>query len=118
MQAGADALPFPNDSFDVVVSTGTLHHWKDPVAGLNKVHRVLKPGGHALMYNLVSKLPPEVRGKAQAEFGALRTMLLLLHSLEEPYYSPEEIMALAGHAVWERRSPVRRRGVLAGHAQA
>ena len=94
-QGGADDLPFADDSFDAVVSTGSLHHWKEPVAGLNEVHRVLKPGGHALMYDLVSQLPAAVRSKAQAEFGALRTTLLWLHSLEEPFYSPEDMAALA-----------------------
>jgi ubiquinone/menaquinone biosynthesis C-methylase UbiE len=94
-QAGADGLPFPDESLDAVVSTGSLHHWKNPVAGLNEVHRVLKPAGYSLMYDLVSKLPPAVHGKAKADFGALRTMLLWLHSLEEPFYSPEDMVALA-----------------------
>lgn len=94
-QAGADALPFPADTFDAVVSTWSLHHWKDPVTGLNEVYRVLKPGGYALMYDLVSELPSAIRDKARAEFGVLRTTLLWLHSLEEPFYSPEDMAALA-----------------------
>jgi len=95
MQAGADDLPFPDDSFDAVISTGSLHHWKAPIAGLNEVYRVLKPGRHALMYDLVSELPPAVRRKAQAESGAFRTTLLWLHSLEEPFYRPQDMAALA-----------------------
>ena len=47
------------------------------------------------MYDLVSRLPLEVRNKAQADFGTLRTTLLWLHSLEEPFYSPEDMAALA-----------------------
>ena len=94
-QAGAEALPFPDDSFDAVVSTASLHHWNDPAAALNEVRRVLKPGGYALMYDLVSKLPPAVRDQTRAEFGLLRFLLRLLHSLQEPLYSPEEMAALA-----------------------
>jgi len=94
-QAGADALPFPDESIDVVVSTGSLHHWKNPVAGLNEVHRVLKPGRWALLYDLVSKVPPAVIRGARAEFGRVRSSLLWLHSFEEPFYSPEEMAALA-----------------------
>ena len=94
-RAGADALPFPDDSMDAVVSTGSLHHWKDPVAGLNEAHRVLKPDRYALLYDLVRKVPPQVSRRSRAEFGVLRTALLSLHSLEEPFYSAEEMAALA-----------------------
>ena len=94
-RAGADALPFEDASIDAVVSTGSLHHWKNPVAGLNEVYRVLKPGRWALMYDLVSKTPPAVIRKARAEFGAVRTALLWLHSFEEPFYSAEDMTALA-----------------------
>lgn len=101
-QAGAEALPFPDDSFAAVVSTGTLHHWKNPIAGLNETHRVLQPGGYALMYDLVSELPAAVRAQARAQFGGLRTTLLWLHSLEEPFYSPVDMAALAPATLFAR----------------
>ncbi|MGA2400880.1 MAG: class I SAM-dependent methyltransferase, partial [Syntrophobacteraceae bacterium] len=85
--AAAESLPFPDGSFDAVVSTGSLHHWKHPVAGLNEVHRVLRAGGHALVYDLVRKLPPSIADAAKREFGSLRTLMLRLHSFEEPFYS-------------------------------
>ena len=47
------------------------------------------------MYDLVSQLPRAIRSQARAEFGVLRTTLLWLHSLEEPFYSPKDMAALA-----------------------
>jgi SAM-dependent methyltransferase len=46
------ALPFEDASFDFVVSTFSMHHWSDPVAGLNEIARVLRPGGKALIWDL------------------------------------------------------------------
>jgi ubiquinone/menaquinone biosynthesis C-methylase UbiE len=46
------ALPFPPASFDVVVSTMSLHHWDEPLAGLTEIARVLRPGGRALIWDL------------------------------------------------------------------
>jgi ubiquinone/menaquinone biosynthesis C-methylase UbiE len=36
-------LPFPDGSLDLVVSTLSLHHWRDPSAVLDEVARVLRP---------------------------------------------------------------------------
>ncbi len=49
VEADVSALPFPDASFDVVVSTFSMHHWADPDAGFAEIHRVLRPGGHALV---------------------------------------------------------------------
>ena len=59
----ASHIPFKDKAFDMVISTGSIHHWKNPVAGLNEVYRVLKPGGHALMYDLVSDTPISCGGR-------------------------------------------------------
>ena len=44
-QGSADALPFPDQSFDAVVSQFGLMFFPDPVAGLREMVRVLVPGG-------------------------------------------------------------------------
>lgn len=46
------ALPLPDQEFDGVVSTLSLHHWSDPASGLAEICRVLKPGGAARIYDL------------------------------------------------------------------
>jgi SAM-dependent methyltransferase len=43
--ASADALPFPDGSFDVVVSDAVLEHLTDIAACLRESHRVLRPAG-------------------------------------------------------------------------
>jgi SAM-dependent methyltransferase len=46
------SLPFPDDSFDLVVSTLSMHHWADPGAGMSEIARVLRPAGRALIWDL------------------------------------------------------------------
>ncbi len=91
----AGRLPFPDGSFDVVTSTASLHHWKEPAAALDDIHRVLKPGGQALLYDIVRGIPPEVLREMEREFGRLKVGLFWLHSFEEPSFRPEGIEALA-----------------------
>jgi SAM-dependent methyltransferase len=45
------SLAFPDRSFDLVVSTLSMHHWADPTAGLAEIGRVLRPGGLALVWD-------------------------------------------------------------------
>lgn len=45
MVATAAALPFADESFDLVMSYASLHHWFDPVAVFNEIGRVVKQNG-------------------------------------------------------------------------
>ena len=45
------SLPFPDGSFDLVVSTLSMHHWADPTAGLTEIGRVLRPDGRVLVWD-------------------------------------------------------------------
>jgi SAM-dependent methyltransferase len=49
MQGSALAIPHPDESFDVVVSIGCLHHTGDLVRAIEEVHRVLRNGGQAMI---------------------------------------------------------------------
>ena len=45
----AEAIPFPDDSFDSIVSTQVFEHVENPEQAAREVCRVLKKGGHLLI---------------------------------------------------------------------
>lgn len=45
----ATDMRFEDNSYDMVVSTGAMHHWKYPERVINEMCRVLRPGGEAWM---------------------------------------------------------------------
>jgi SAM-dependent methyltransferase len=47
--ADAESLDFPDASFDLVYSHGVLHHTPDMARAVAEIHRVLKPGGRAVV---------------------------------------------------------------------
>jgi SAM-dependent methyltransferase len=60
------ALAFPDASFDLVVSTLSMHHWADPAAGLAEIGRVLRPGGRALIWDFRPSARPHLFGPRHA----------------------------------------------------
>jgi ubiquinone/menaquinone biosynthesis C-methylase UbiE len=87
-------VPFGDESFDIVVSTASIHHWKEPTAGINEIYRVLKKGGYALLYDVVSDTPKEILERFSREIGRLRTFLFWLHGFEEPFYDRRNFASL------------------------
>jgi ubiquinone/menaquinone biosynthesis C-methylase UbiE len=94
-EGNASNLAFADGSFDTVVSTASIHHWKDPTAALTEVHRVLRPGGLGLLYDLVSDTPGSILQDVAREFGRVRMLILWLHAFEEPFYSRYGLEELA-----------------------
>jgi ubiquinone/menaquinone biosynthesis C-methylase UbiE len=45
------SLPFPDSSFDLIVSSLSLHHWDHPEAAVPELARVLRPGGRVYIYD-------------------------------------------------------------------
>jgi ubiquinone/menaquinone biosynthesis C-methylase UbiE len=44
-------LPYPDHSFDLVVSTISMHHWYELEQPLRELYRVLRPGGRLWIYD-------------------------------------------------------------------
>jgi ubiquinone/menaquinone biosynthesis C-methylase UbiE len=52
----AEQLPWPDGSFDLVVSTTSFDHWADQRAGLAECARVIAPGGCLVLVDQFSAL--------------------------------------------------------------
>ena len=50
-QGDVTDLPFAADTFDLVVTSFSSHHWDDPAAAVPELARVLRPGGRLYIYD-------------------------------------------------------------------
>jgi ubiquinone/menaquinone biosynthesis C-methylase UbiE len=77
--ANITATGYPSGFFDCVVSTGSFYNWDHPIAGLNEVFRILKPGSMAYIYESVTDHDSELLQVRLArnleDCGAIRTGL-------------------------------------------
>jgi SAM-dependent methyltransferase len=62
LSGAGEALPFPEGSFDVVLSHEVLEHVQDDAAALSEMVRVLRPGGRMLLFVPNRGYPFETHG--------------------------------------------------------
>lgn len=114
--ADAENLDFPDDSFDLIYSHGVLHHTPETGKAIQEIHRVLRPGGRAVVmlyhrnsYNYRVNISIMRRLGAQLlrrESGiklvhritgepleSLRQHAALLRTEKESYLKPEEFLS-------------------------
>ena len=99
--ADAEALPFPDDHFDVVYSWGVIHHSPDTKLAAREILRVLRPGGRfcVMVYNLNSFVAVQawlVHGAASGRPRKSRLELIAEH-VESPgtkAFTPAEAIDL------------------------
>jgi SAM-dependent methyltransferase len=62
---------FPQESFDLVISNGVLHHTSDPFLGFQTLSKLVKPGGCILigLYNKYGRLMTDFRRGLFRVFG-------------------------------------------------
>ncbi len=79
LAADAGRLPFPDESFDAVISTGVLTAMPDVRSALAEVRRVIRPGGKMAF---VETMPPRrVTLRARVALVALRAARDNFHDL-------------------------------------
>ena len=69
--------PFADETFDLVISNGVLHHTSDPEGGFHSIARKVKPGGYVIvgLYNWLGRLPTLWRRALIEKFGERWAML-------------------------------------------
>ncbi|HXG77006.1 MAG TPA: methyltransferase domain-containing protein [Gaiellaceae bacterium] len=63
VEGEAEALPFPDASFDVVVSNGVIDLIPDKDAVFSEIHRVLVPGGRIQIADVTIQKPVSDEGR-------------------------------------------------------
>jgi ubiquinone/menaquinone biosynthesis C-methylase UbiE len=74
-------LPFGDASFDLIVSSLSLHHWDDPGAARPELARVLRPGGRIVIYDFGFAPFDKLAEAARAQRSPMPTGLPLFPKL-------------------------------------
>lgn len=61
VKCDGNRLDFADDSYDLVISTGSLHAWKHPVLVINECFRVLQAGCEAWLLDPAQIITPEAQ---------------------------------------------------------
>jgi ubiquinone/menaquinone biosynthesis C-methylase UbiE len=68
-EGNASSMPFENDGFDFLLCRAAFKNFSEPLAALCEMHRVLKPGGKALLIDLRRDATRESIAKAVDGMG-------------------------------------------------
>jgi SAM-dependent methyltransferase len=67
LEGEAESLPFPDESFDVVISNGVIDLIPDKDAVFAEIFRVLEPGGRIQLADVTIQVPVSEEGKRKID---------------------------------------------------
>jgi ubiquinone/menaquinone biosynthesis C-methylase UbiE len=99
-QGDAAVMPFAANSFDFVVCRAAFKNFAQPVRALTEMHRVLRPGGKALVFDLRPDASPqaiaaEVKRMGLGRINSLITKWIFKHMLVKRAYSQRQFCEMA-----------------------
>jgi len=99
-QGNASAMPFEANSFDFIVCCAAFKNFTEPVHALEEMHRVLRPGGKAMILDLrpdasSAAIDAEVKRMNQGWFNSRLTKLVFKYMLVKRAYSQEKFRQMA-----------------------
>ncbi|SRR5579871_616095 len=114
-QGNASAMPFSGDSFDFVVCRAAFKNFSEPVKALVEMHRVLKPGGRALVIDLqkdasIAEIDHYIEHAGVGFFSAVMMKWTFRHMLLKRAYTRRQFEEFISRTPFER-SEVRAEGI-------
>lgn len=91
----AHRLPFPDGHFDLVVSSGSLHEWREAPRAFQEMHRVLKSGGRVRVEDLRRDADREAVDDLARGIPSALMRWGLRHSVAEAYTRPRLVELLS-----------------------
>ena len=107
-QGDAAAMPFAAGTFDFVVCRAAFKNFGDPAGALAEMHRVLKPGGRALIIDMRgdtsdAEIADYASGYGRGSLDRL-TMRMIFRSLRKRAYTPDALAGMAARIPFTRRA--------------
>jgi ubiquinone/menaquinone biosynthesis C-methylase UbiE len=101
----ASAMPFADNVFDLIVCRAAFKNFSQPVAAMNEMHRVLKPGGRAFILDLrkdasVDDINAYIR---QSDLGWANSVIYKMtfrYLLLPRAYSRQQFVDMASHSAF------------------
>ena len=111
----AAAVPFEANSFDLVVCQAAFKNFTEPVRALDEMHRVLRPGGSAIIQDLSkdaanADIDREVIAMKLSRFNTLATRFMLETILRRRAYTPAQFERLVAESAF-RTCDIRKDGI-------
>ena len=104
-QGDVSAMPFAPESFDLIICQAAFKNFKQPVSALDEMHRVLRPGGRAVIQDMNREatradIAREVARMRLSRVNSFVTRLTLSTMLRRRAYSPPSFRRLAAETTF------------------
>ena len=111
----ASKMPFENDRFDFLLCRAAFKNFSEPLLALQEMHRVLRPGGGALIIDLrrdasIESINQEVAGMGLGFASAAFTRLAFRFSLLKRAYTKPDLERLLSQTAF-RSCEVEEKGI-------
>jgi ubiquinone/menaquinone biosynthesis C-methylase UbiE len=99
-QGNASAMPFEPETFDFIFCRAAFKNFAQPVEAINEMHRVLRPGGRAMIVDLrkdvsVSEIDAYVKNSGRSFFDSIITKLVFRTLLIKRAYTSQDFQRMA-----------------------
>ncbi len=96
----ASSMPFESDSFDFIYCRAAFKNFSEPIRAISEMHRVLKPGGTAVIVDLrkntsASEIDAAVKEMGLGLINSMLTRWIFNHVLLKRAYSQEDFRQMA-----------------------